>query len=336
MQGGVKMKRWCKNSVAAIIALLATWVNIAGIKDVAAAEDFPSKPITLIVPWPAGGGSDTIMRIIAEPFSKALGQPVVVVNKPGAGGQIGLRETAEAQPDGYTISFIATGFLAQQYNTPNATAIDDFTFLGWVGTDASALTANASTGWKTLSDFITAAKAKPGTIRNGNDQPGGTSFLGVALMERALGIKLVRIPYAGDAPNVQALLSGEVHTSTAAVTNMIDQHKANTVRILAVSGDSRDAKIPDVPTFKELGYNITAGTIRAVVAPKRLAAERQAKLESAFLTAMNDPKLRERASALSFGISPAGSSAATSKVKALDAELYPILAEADMVKFRKR
>lgn len=321
---------------AGLVTFVATSLSVAAVKNAGAADEFPSKPVTMIVPWPAGGGSDTIMRLIAEPFAKALGQPVVVVNKPGAGGQIGLRETAEAQPDGYTISFIATGFIAQQYNTPNATAIDDFTFLGWVGTDASALTVNASTGWKTLDDFIAAAKAKPGTIRNGNDQPGGTSFLGVALMERALGVKLVRIPYAGDAPNLQALLSGEVHTSTAAVTNMIEYHKAGTVRILAVSGDTRDEKLPDVPTFKELGYRISAGTMRAIIAPKRLPAERAAKLESAFLTAMKDPKLLERASALSFGISPAGSAEATSMVKALDAELYPVLAESDMVKFRKR
>jgi tripartite-type tricarboxylate transporter receptor subunit TctC len=288
------------------------------------------------VPWPAGGGSDTIMRMMAEPMSKALGQPIVVVNKPGAGGQIGLRETADAAPDGYTISFIATGFLSQQYNTPNSLAIDDLLYLAWVGTDASALTTNASTGWKTLADFIAAAKAKPGTIRNGNDQPGGTSFLSIALIERALGVKLVRIPYAGDAPNVQALLSGEVQTSSAAITNMIDHHKAGTVHILAISGDARDPRVPEVPTFKDLGFNVVAGTIRAVVAPKGLPEDRRAKLEAAILTALNDPKFRERAAAASFGISPAGHVEATKMVKALDAELYPILLEADMVKVRRK
>lgn len=299
-------------------------------------EAFPSKPITLIVPWPAGGGSDTIMRFIAEPMSKTLGQPIVVVNKPGAGGQIGLRETADAAPDGYTISFIATGFIAQQYNTPNALAIDDLHFLAWVGTDAAALTANTATGWKSLSDFVAAAKAKPGAIRNGNDQPGGTSFLAVALMERALGVKLSRIAYAGDAPNLQALLSGEVQTSTAAITNMIDQHKAGAVRILAISGENRDPKVPDVPTFKELGYNVVAGTMRAMVTPKGVPADRLAKLESAILAVLDDPKFRGRASAGSFGIAPAGQAETIKMVRALDAELYPILLEADMVKFRKK
>ena len=300
------------------------------------AETFPSKPVTLIVPWPAGGGSDTIMRLIAEPMSKALGQPVVVVNKPGAGGQIGLRETADATPDGYTISFVATGFFSQQYNTANAVSIDDFTFFGWVGVDASAITANSKTGWKTLADFIAAAKEKPGSVRNGNDQPGGTSFLGAALMERAFGIKLLRIPYAGDAPNVQGLLSGEVETSTAALTNMIDHHKAGNVRILAISGETRDGKLPDVPTFKELGFDITAGTMRAMVVARKTPVDRVAVLEKAFLAAMNDPKLIERAMSLSFGIAPAGQTDAMRMVKDLDDKLYPILLEADMVKFRKK
>jgi len=302
----------------------------------AQAQTFPSKPVSLIVPWPPGGGSDILMRLIAESMSKTLGQPVVVVNKPGAGGQIGLREAAEAAPDGYTISHIATGFFAQQYNTANAVTVDDFTFITWVGVDASALTVNAKTGWNSLSDFVAAAKAKPGSIRNGNDQPGGTSYLGAALIERAFDIKLNRIPYAGDAPNVQALLSGEVQSSTAALTNMIDHHKAGTVRVLAISGDARDPKLPDVPTFKELGKDIPGGTMRALVGPKNIPADRLAILEKAAVAALNDPKLRERAATLSFGISPAGSEQATKMVRDLDATLYPILLESGMVKFRQK
>ncbi len=300
------------------------------------AQTFPSKPISLIVPWPAGGGSDTLMRLIAESMSKSLPQPVIVVNKPGAGGQIGLRETAEAAPDGHTISHIATGFFPQQYNTANAVTVDDFKFVGWVGVDASALTANAKTDWKTLADFVAAAKAKPGSIRNGNDQPGGTSYLGVALIERMLDVKLSRIPYAGDAPNVQALLSGEVQTSTAALTNMIDHHKAGTVRVLAISGDAREPKLPDVPTFKELGKDIPGGTMRAIVAPKGIPADRLAILEKAMMSALNDPALRGRAAALSFGIAPAGSAQAEKMVRDLDLSLYPILLESGMVKFRQK
>jgi tripartite-type tricarboxylate transporter receptor subunit TctC len=276
------------------------------------------------------------MRLLADASTKSLGQPIVVVNKPGAGGQTGLREVASSPPDGYTISMIATGFLSQQYANPNANVIDDYTIIAYVGTDAAALTTNVSTGWKTLADFTAAAKAKPKSIRNGNDQPGGSSYLAIALMERAMGVQVVRVPYAGDAPNVQALLSGEVQTSTAAITNMTDQHKAGKVRILAVAGDERDAKVPEVPTFKEQGVNLVAGVMRAIVAPKGLPADRLKKLESAILAGLNDPGFRQRAAAGSYGLSPKGSAEATKLVKQMDAEMYPVLLEADMVKVRKK
>jgi tripartite-type tricarboxylate transporter receptor subunit TctC len=306
-------------------------IAVSGAATTALAQDFPAKPVTLIVPWPPGGGSDIIMRMIQEPMSKALGQSVVIVNKPGAGGQIGLRETADAPPDGYTFSFIS-----QQYNTQNANVLDDYTFLGWVGTDADAITAHSKTGWRTLDEFVAAAKANPGTIRNSNDQPGGSSYLAVALFERVLGIRLARIPYAGGAPGIQALLSGEVQTTSAPAQNMIEHHKAGTVRILAVAGDERNPGVPDVPTFKELGINVVSGTMRAFVAPKGLPADRAAKLEAAILAGLNDPQVRERFKTLALGHAPAGGAPALKMAKELDAKLYPILLEAGMVKFRKK
>jgi tripartite-type tricarboxylate transporter receptor subunit TctC len=258
------------------------------------------------------------------------------VNKPGAGGQIGLRETADSAPDGYTISFIATGFISQQYNAANANTINDYTYLAWVGADADAITVGVSTGWKTLAEFVAAAKAKPGSIRNSNDQPGGGSYLAVALMERTLGIKLARIPYAGGAPGIQALLSGEVQSTTAPAQNMYEHQKAGKVKILAMAADARHPKMPDVPTFKELGYDLVSGTMRAFVAPKGVPADRVAKLEAAILASLNDPAFREKADTLGIGIAPAPGAQAAKMVRDLDAQLYPILLEADMVKFRKK
>src|SRR5690606_27474068 len=136
-----------------------------------------------------------------------------------------------------------------------------------------ALSANASTGWETLDDFVAAAKAEPGKIRNGNDQPGGSSYLAIALMENALGVKVTRVPYQGYAPTVQALLSGEVQTATVSVPDMAEHHAAGTIRILAVAGEQRAEEAPDVPTFTELGYPLVAGTMRAIVAPKDVPEE---------------------------------------------------------------
>jgi tripartite-type tricarboxylate transporter receptor subunit TctC len=200
----------------------------------------------------------------------------------------------------------------------------------------AAMKARARSVYLALERLVAAAKANPGTIRNSNDQPGGSSYLAVALFERALGIKLARIPYAGGAPGIQALLSGEVQTTSAPAQNLIDHHKAGTVRILAVAGDERNPGVPDVPTFKELGINLVSGTMRAFVAPRGLPADRAAKLEAAILAGLNDPQVRERFKTLALEHAPAGGAAALKMAKDLDAKLYPILLEAGMVKFRKK
>jgi tripartite-type tricarboxylate transporter receptor subunit TctC len=300
------------------------------------AQSYPSKPVTLVVPWPAGGGSDILMRMIADAASSPLGQPIVVVNKPGAGGSLGLREVASSAPDGHTISMIATGFIAQQYANMNAPELADYDIVAYIGTDPAALSAGAATGWKTLADFVKAAKAAPGKFRNGNDQPGGSSYLAIALMERALGVKVVRVPYAGYAPTVQALLSGEVQTAAVAVPDLVDHHKAGKIRILAVAGDERHAMAPDVPTFKEAGYPLVTGTMRAIVAPKGLPADRLGKLEGALVQGMKSEAFREKAAKGGFSIAPRGSKDGTALIRRMDTEMYPVLVDANMVKVRQK
>src|SRR5688572_9231279 len=172
------------------------------------AQAFPSQPIQLIVPWPAGGGSDTAMRLTAEAASKRLGQPVVVVNKPGAGGTVGIKEAMSSKPDGYTLAMIATGAIFAQYNNPNANALDEMQPVVFFGDDPSAITINPKQPFKNLGELVAYAKANPGKLKNGNDQPGGSSHVAAAMFERGLGIRIVKVPYAGFAPTVQALLSG--------------------------------------------------------------------------------------------------------------------------------
>src|SRR5699024_10993411 len=112
-----------------------------------AADAFPSRPVTLVVPWAAGGGSDILMRMLADAASEPLGQPIVVMNRPGAGGSIGLREVADSDPDGYTVGMMAAGFLAEQYNSPNAPKLDDFRSIVFTGNDAAVIAADSKTGW---------------------------------------------------------------------------------------------------------------------------------------------------------------------------------------------
>lgn len=303
---------------------------------VAHAADFPSQPVTLVVPWPAGGGSDILMRMIAEKTSGELGQPVVVVNQPGAGGSIALREIADGDKSGHTFSMIATGFIAEQYGNPNSPTLDQFKVLAFVGTDPAIMATRADSGLKTLDDLVAKAKEEPGKLRNANDQPGGTAFVAASLMEAALGIDLTLVPYAGSAPVVQAILAGETQTATPSVTDLIAQHEAGEVTILGVAGAERHFMAPDIPTFTEAGYPLVTGTIRALVAPAETDPEAASILEKAILAALNNEDFQKAARNAGFTISPMGSEDATAFLKKMDADMYPILHEAGLVKVRQK
>jgi tripartite-type tricarboxylate transporter receptor subunit TctC len=315
----------------AIAASLAMSLALGG-----SAYAFPEKPITFVVPWPAGGGSDISMRLVADAASKKFGQPVVVVNKPGAGGAVGMREIASAPPDGYTVGMAATGLVARQYTNPKANLMTDVQPVVFFGSDAAALSVRADLGLNTLADFVKYAKANPGKVRNGNDPPGGTSFIAVAVIENALGIKLTRVPYQGYAPTVAALLAGEVQSATVPLPDIIQHVKAGKVKALAITAEQRHYLAPDVPTFKEQGYNVVVGTWRAVVAPKGIPADRMRVLEAKFLEALKDPEFVKRASEAGFTVGAKDSRETMAFIKSFDEALYPILLEAGLVKARQK
>jgi len=300
------------------------------------AQPFPSQPINLVVPWPAGGGSDVAMRLVADAASKKFGVPVVVVNKPGAGGTIGLRELTASKPDGYNVGMVATGAIFAQYNNPAANALSDFEWIAFFGDDPSTLSASARTGYKTVTDFISAANANPGKIKNGNDQPGGSSHITVSLLERTVGVRLIKVPYAGFAPTVQALLAGELDTVTVSVPDVAQHHKSGAVRILGVAATERHYMAPDVPTFREQGIDFIAGAWRAIGGPKGIPADRLAILEARFVEAMSDKEFQDKARAAGFIVRPMGRADTAKRVAAEDAAMYPVFLEAGLVKTRQK
>ena len=300
------------------------------------AQAFPSQPIQLIVPWPAGGGSDAAMRLTADAASKRLGVPVVVVNKPGAGGTVGIREAMSAKPDGYTLAMIATGAVFAQYNNPNANALDDMQPVVFFGDDPSAITVTPKHGFKNLADLVAHAKANPGKLKNGNDQPGGSSHVAAAMFERALGIRFIKVPYAGFAPTVQALLSGEIDMASIALPDVVEHHHAGKVRILGVASQERHFKAPDVPTFREQGYDVISGLWRVIAAPKGIPADRLKVLESKLLETLSDQAFQEKARAAGFLVTPMGAADAKKRWDADDAAMYPVFLEAGLVKTRRK
>src|SRR5215510_5649153 len=172
------------------------------------AQSFPSEPITLIVAWPAGGGSDISMRLLADQLSKQVGVPVVVLNKPGACGAIGHREIVNAKPDGYTIGMFSSCGIALPYLNAQANTYDELQPIAFFGEDPNALEVSNASGIGSLKDYVEHARANPGKIKNGNDQPGGASFIAIALYEKKLNLKVTRVSYAGYAPTVTALMAG--------------------------------------------------------------------------------------------------------------------------------
>jgi tripartite-type tricarboxylate transporter receptor subunit TctC len=301
-----------------------------------AAQAFPDKPITLIVPWPAGGGSDISMRLVADAASKKFGQPVVVVNRPGAGGAVGMREIASATADGYTVGMGATGLVARQYTNPQANLMTDVEPVAFFGSDASALSVRSDLGINTLAEFVKYAKANPRKIRNGNDPPGGTSYIAVAVIENALGIRLTRVPYQGYAPTVAAILAGEVQSTTVPLPDIFDHHKAGRVKILGLTADQRHFLARDIPTFREQGFDVIVGTWRALVAPKGVPEDRMRVLEAKFMEALRDPDFVKRANKAGFNIGTMGRKETGDFIRNFDKALYPILLDAGLVKARRK
>ncbi len=317
---------------AALFSLTAAAALIA--PHAAGAQTFPSEPITLVVNWPAGGGMDRAGRLVAEYAKKRVNVPITVINVDGAGGSTGVRHVADAKPDGYTVGILGASIVASQYVNANANAIEDVDYLAFFGPDPAALEVRADTGITSVKEFI--EKAKAGSIKNGNDAPGGVSHIAAALLESKLGVKLSKIPYKGYAPTVAAITSGEVNSATLPVHQFVDQHKAGTVKILAVMADERHFMTPDVPTFKELGFPVIAGDWRVMFAPKGVPADRKAILEKLFVDTMSDPEFQEAAKKQGFVITPKNGAATLEFIKGADKDLYPILDEAGLVKVRKK
>ncbi len=234
--------------------LLAGLVAASG---VAQAQSYPSRPITLVVPFPPGGGNDAMARIIADKLSTALGQQVVVDNRGGAGGLIGTRAVAKAAPDGYTLLMGHTGTLGinPELHAPN-TGYDirrDFAPIGLMAVMPMAIMANPSTPYSTVADLIAAAKKEPGKINIGSSPKGTGSHLCAELFMSLSGAKMNLIPYKGTAQSINDLVGGHVSAACNIIPPALGNLKAGTLRPLAVTSSKRSPLLPDVPTAHESG-----------------------------------------------------------------------------------
>lgn len=298
---------------------------------VAMAQDFPDRPITFVVNWPAGGGQDTTSRLVAEALSAELGVAIAVENYDGAGGLAGMRILADAEADGYTIGMLGSSSVIQQYTTDAPVMMDQLSVISFFGPDPGALTVGAGTDFDSLATFVAMAKEAPAGVINGNDPPGGASYISAAFMEAALGLELNKVPYQGYAPTVTGLLSGEVQSATVPVPQVLEHQTSGNVRILGVMSAERHFMAPDVPTFAEQGFDVVAGDFRAVVGPAGIADDRLQVLSEAMVTVLSSPDFVAKANAAGYMIEPLDSAAASERIAAFDAQVYPVLEAAGLV-----
>ena len=255
----------------------------------AQAQGFPVRPIKLIIAFPAGGPTDITMRSLADNASKILGQPVIVENKPGAGGSLPAQQLQGAAPDGYTVAQIPLGVFRLGYTTKiNWDPIKDITYILNLTGYAFGIVVPANSPFKTWADFVAYAKANPGKLTYGSTGTLTSPHLTTELVAQKAGIELQHVPYKGSADLMLATVSGQL-MAAADSTGFAPQVEAGKLRVLNTWGDKRLAKFPDAPTLKELGYDTVQNSPFGIGAPKGTPPEVVQKVHDAFKKAMEEP-----------------------------------------------
>ena len=248
--------------------ILTTGLGLAGLASLPAlAQDkFPSRPITLVVPFPPGGSVDIMARQYSEPLGRLLGVPIVVENRAGAGGSVGAQYVARAKPDGYTLVVSSqSSHLANPLTQPKIgyDPVKDFENIAILGRQPNALVVHSSLPFKTFKEFVDYGKKNPGKLNYGSGGVGSMGQLNVEMLKAATGVFTTHIPYRGGSPLITAVLSNEVQFILDNLVIMLPHIQAGKVRALAVAADQRLPQLPDVPTFAEVGYpqlNLTSWT----------------------------------------------------------------------------
>ena len=277
-----------------IAAALAAVLAAGG----AAAQDYPNRPIRLVVAFAAGGTTDFVARQLAERAKASLGQNIVVENKPGANGAIGAEFVAKSEPDGYTLFFSTAGALAINPSMRSDLPYDpikDFTPIVPVARNTVLFAVNPTLGVATAQEMIARAKEKPGTITVAITGVGAISHLAIEMLQIAAGIKLQYVPYRGAGQAVADFIGGQLNAMSAEVPVLMPQIKAGKAKILAVSAQNRSDVLPEVPTFAELGYpDVIADNWSGVLAPPKTPPAIVARLNQAFNAVVRDPEVRRR------------------------------------------
>ena len=258
--------------------------------------EFPEKPINIIVPYAAGGGNDIGARLMVPYLQEELGVSVVITNKEGGGGQVGSQLLLSKKADGYNLlmaSFPATITGILLTNAPYT--IDDFDYICGQQEDPRMLITGSNAPFKTLEEFISYAKENPGLITVSNAGTGSSSWFSALALEMMADIEIVKVPFGGSAKALAALLGGHVMAQAPTLSYIYGPRKEGKVVGLAIMSEERHPDFPEVPTFKEKGFNLFVASVRGLLAPKGIPEDVLTKLRDAFTAVMNNPEFLEKA-----------------------------------------
>jgi tripartite-type tricarboxylate transporter receptor subunit TctC len=278
--------------------ILAAALAMAVAGPALAQAPYPAKPVTMVVPFPPGGLADIVARPVAEAMSRDLGQPVVIENKTGAGGGIGMAHASKAAPDGYTVLLSLSSFTvlpeadailgrAPMYTLASLRPVARFT------ADPTVLAVRAEAPWKTVKDFVEDAKKRPGAINYGSSGNYGTMHVPMEILAQNAGIKLTHVPFQGAGPAVIALLGGQIDAVASGPATVLQHIKAGKLRVLGHWGTARLETLPDVPSLKDAGYNAEYAQWSGLFVPAATPEPIVQRLRAAARAAANDPKVRE-------------------------------------------
>lgn len=322
-----------------IIVLLITMMMFSnqvfanGAKE-AGMDNFPNKDLTLIVPWSAGGGTDTIARALVKNAKKYIGANVNVVNKTGGQGVVGMQAASTARADGYTVGLITFGL--STYNLMGLADLSyrDFELLQLLNQSAAVLYVKTDSQFETLKDLVDYAKSHPGELSLGHTGAGGDKHLSAASFATEYGIEFNYVPFDGAAPSRSAVLGGHVDVGVAGIAEIKAIYDAGEVRVLSINDESRDTLFPEIPTISEAGYKLKAPVLdwRGLGLPKGVPAERVKLIEEGFKKMFDDPEFKEYCDSVGLALVYKDSTGFESFLSNMEKVLEPTLTSVGLLK----
>jgi tripartite-type tricarboxylate transporter receptor subunit TctC len=314
--------------------LILSWIFVSFFSSNSLAQsNYPIRPIRLIIPFPPGGGAEVTARLVMQRVSESLMQPIILESKAGAGGNIGAEFVAHSPADGYTLLLATNAIVVQPHlNKLNWNPIRDFSPVSTIASYALVVAIKPSLPFKTINELVAFAKSNPGQLSYGSSGSGGPLHIGAELFSAQTGIKLLHIPYKGNAPMTIAILSGDIDMEFDSPLGPLPNIKLGKVRALATTGRHRSLTLPDVPTVSEaLQNNFTYETWNAIVVPSGTSNEIVSKLNLEITKAVSKREVQEQL--IKLGYEPKSSSASDlSELIASEYKLFGKLIEEHQIK----